>query len=147
MKKVWIKPLILVVIFIGAVITFSIFTNKSNEDLTTSMPEATLPVLYFTSDGTQINGLHGYVQKMDETAMRDSILPVGDDRMMDISIASYGYNVKKLSYEVRSMDGSRLVADGEVSDFTTDGQTLKAQIQLQNILEEDEEYVLVFLLH
>ena len=68
------------------------------------------------------------------TAMRDSILPVGDDRMMDISIASYGYNVKKLSYEVRSMDGSRLVADGEVSDFTTDGQTLKAQIQLQNIL-------------
>lgn len=147
MKKVWIKPLILVVIFIGAVITFSIFTNKSNEDLTTSMPEATLPVLYFTSDGTQINGLHGYVQKMDETAMRDSILPVGDDRMMDISIASYGYNVKKLSYEVRSMDGSRLVADGEVSDFTTDGQSLKAQIQLQNILEEDEEYVLTMILN
>ena len=54
---------------------------------------------------------------MDETAMRDSILPVGDDRMMDISIASYGYNVKKLSYEVRSMDGSRLVADGEVCDL------------------------------
>ena len=70
MKKVWIKPLILVVIFIGAVITFSIFTNKSNEDLTTSMPEATLPVLYFTSDGTQINGLHGYVQKMDDSDER-----------------------------------------------------------------------------
>lgn len=147
MKKIWIKPLILTAVFIAAVITFSIFMNQSNEDLTTSMPEASLPVLSFEEDGLTINTLHGYMSEMDETAVRDGILPVGADRKVAVGIDTYGNDVSELSYEIRSMDGERLVADGGTKDFSIDGQRASASLELQNILSENEEYVLVLTLN
>lgn len=144
MKKTWIKPVVLGVIFIGALITFSIVTNKNNKDLTTKMAEATLPVMQFYDGDIAINELHGYVQEMDTASMRDSILPVGKDRMLNLSMSTYGASIDTISYEIRSMDGERLVADGRIEDFTKSGQVLTAKVQLQNILNEDEEYTVTF---
>lgn len=147
MKRIWIKPLVLAAVFIAAVITFSIFTNQSNEDLTKEMPEASLPVLSFEENGFTVNTLHGYTGKMDETSVRDGILPVGADRKVEIAIATYGNEMDELSYEIRSMDGERLVADGSTKDFSMDGQYAKASLELQNILSENEEYVFVLTLN
>ena len=99
MKKTWIKPVVLGVIFIGALITFSIVTNKNNKDLTTKMAEATLPVMQFYDGDIAINELHGYVQEMDTASMRDSILPVGKDRMLNLSMSTYGASIDTISYE------------------------------------------------
>ena len=45
MQKGTIKAIVLPVVFVLAVIIFSFMTNQTNEDLTTEMSEATLPVL------------------------------------------------------------------------------------------------------
>ena len=53
MKKKWIKPFVLIIVFIGALFFFSMITNKSNENLTTAMADAVLPLVRFYYNGTR----------------------------------------------------------------------------------------------
>ena len=41
------RPIVLVLVFIGALILFSNFINKEDKDVTTTMKEASLPVMQF----------------------------------------------------------------------------------------------------
>ena len=50
MQKGFVKLIVLSVIFIVSVNFFSILTNQVNEDLTTEMADASLPVLSIYSD-------------------------------------------------------------------------------------------------
>lgn len=143
MKRKIIKPIVLFLVFVVAVVTSSILTNKTNEDLTTSMSAATLPVVYFYNGDTPVNELHGYTTRMSEAGMRDSITPVDTSRKLTMSVSTYGAKVQAISYEIRSLDGERLVADGQVEDFTTTNQTITITLQIQNILNKEEEYVLI----
>ena len=79
MNKKIIKPVVLVVVFFAALIIFSITTNKENADMTTTMSEATLPVMYFYNGDIKIDELHGYVKEMDGTLMRDSIITISNE--------------------------------------------------------------------
>lgn len=144
MNKKVIKPIVLVVVFFLALITFSIITNKVNEDLTTSMSEASLPVLCFYNGQTAINELHGYVGDMNIKEMRDSITPIGDDRKLALSVATYGASVDGISYEIRSLDGLRLVAEAEVSEYKSSGNIISAELTMQNIIVKNTEYMLIF---
>ncbi len=146
MRKQIMKPLVLSVLFFVAVIFFGVITNKDNKDLTTTLSEATLPVVAFYEGDTPINELHGYVNKMDSTAMRDTITPVDDQRILPMSIATYGYKIDAICYEIRSMDGSRLVAKSDVTDYKTDGNRITADLTIQNLLTKNDEYTLVLTL-
>ena len=146
MRKKIIKPITIAAAFLISLVIFSILTNRTNTDLTASMAEATLPVITLQYGDTQIEQLHAYVTEMDVTAMRDSILPLDSDRVLQMEIATYGMDVDSVSYQIRSLDGTRLVADAESADFVVDGQTISLSFQVQNILAEEEEYVLIFTL-
>ena len=97
MNKKVIKPIVLLFVFIGALFTFNIITEKANEDLTTSMSDASLPVIRFYSGETAINELHGYVKKMNIKEMRDTITPIGADRKIKLSVSAYGATVDGIS--------------------------------------------------
>lgn len=140
MKKKWVKPLVLVIVFIGALIAFSIITNQTNENLTTMMADATLPLVRFYHDGTSINELHAYVNEMDMTKMRDTITPIGSNRLLSMEIDTYGMNFNKISYEIRGIDGERLVANSEITDYAYSNNKIQAEIKVQNLLEEEAEY-------
>ncbi|MCD7709474.1 MAG: hypothetical protein LUI02_06340 [Clostridiales bacterium] len=146
MKRRIIKPIVMVLWFVAALAAFGVVLNQDNPDLTTTMEEASLPVVYFEYDGTQINELHGYVTEMDVTAMRDSITPMDNTRLLPMTIYSYGANVTALRYEIRSIDGERLVAKNDISDYEKGGGKITAQLQIQNVLEEDEEYAMLLIL-
>ncbi len=143
MKKKVIKPIVIFAVFIVALISFSVSANQTNEDLTMAMEEASLPIVYFYVNGNAINQLYGYTSEMDMVKMRDTITPVGADRMLSIGIDTYGASVNKILYEIRGMDGERLVADGEIGDYQTFGSKIKADIQIQNLLDENEEYLFI----
>lgn len=144
MSRKVIKPIVLIIVFIGALITFCITTNKGNKDMTTSMSDASLPVMYFNNSGLKINELHGYTKEMNSAQMRDSIVPIDDSRKMSITISTYGKAVDNISYKIRSVDGSRLVADDEISDFSNKDNTIQAEVSVPNVLTADEEYLIVF---
>lgn len=144
MKKVIIKVVVLLLVFIGAVTTFSMITNRGNEDLTVTMAAATLPTIHFYNGDIPMNELHGYVKQMDAVGMREDITPIGSDRLLRMCIETYGAQLEGVRYEVRSMDAKRLIAESEVVNFEEKQGKVTTQIKMQNILEAGQEYLLIF---
>ncbi len=143
MQKGTIKAIVLPVIFVLAVIIFSFMTNQTNEDLTTEMSEATLPVLTLYDGETPINELYGYTVKMDAAYMRDTITPIPEDYLLPVMIQTYHTAVDSISYEIRSLDAERLIADSDVTSYTENKGIISMQLKIQNLLETGEEYLLV----
>lgn len=146
MNKKVIKPVVLSVLFLAALIVFSVTTNQDNKDMTTTMGEAELPIVEFYQEDNCAARLHGYVSKMDIAAMRDTIIPVDHSRQLPMTVNTYGKKVDAIRYEIRSMDGERLVARSDVTDFSKDGNRISAMLEIQNILEKNEEYAFVLTL-
>lgn len=143
MQKGTIKAIVLPVVFVLAVMIFSFMTNQTNEDLTTEMSEATLPVLTLYDGNTAINELYGYTEKMDAAYMRDTITPIGEDRLLPVTVKTYQTAVDKISYEIRSLDAKRLIANADVTSYTENKGMISMELPIQNLLEENEEYLLV----
>lgn len=143
MSKGVIKALVLAGVFLLTVGVTGALTNHTNEDLTMEMEEATLPVVTLYENGTAINELHGYTSEMQAQYMRDTITPVGEDRELPISIQFHQTKVDAISYEIRSLDAKRLIADAEVTDYQESGSSISAQLTIQNLLEEGKEYLLI----
>ena len=59
------RPIVLILVFIGALFVFSMLMNKENKAQTTTMDSARLPVMQFVYDDIVLNELHGYTQEMD----------------------------------------------------------------------------------
>ena len=146
MKRKIIKLIVMTVVFISALVTFGFTLNQDKPDLTTAMAEASLPLIYFSYNDTIINELHGYVEEMDATAMRDTITPVADDRLLPISVVTYGRKIDRIRYEIRSMDSKRLVAKNDVSDYSLVRGRISGVLAIQNLLVENEEYVMIITL-
>ena len=143
MQKGTIKAIVLPVVFVLAVIIFSFMTNQTNKDLTTEMSEATLPVLTLYDGKTAINELYGYTEKMDAAYMRDTITPIGEDRLLPVTVKTYQTAVDKISYEIRSLDAQRLIANADVTSYTENKGMISMELPIQNLLEKNEEYLLV----
>lgn len=145
MKKGIIKAFVLTICFAAAVITFGYFANQNSVRLTTEMPVASYPVLSVYHGDYLVGELHGYREKMDMTTMRDSVVPMQSDRAVAVDVHTFGRQIDKISYEIRSLDGERLIADRVCEDYKTDGDMLHLDLVLENLLEESEEYQLLFL--
>lgn len=143
MQKGAVKATVLIVIFSVSMIIFGMLTNHVNEDLTTEMPEATLPVISLFSGETEINELYGYKKEMNAAYMRDTITPVDDSRRLPIQIRTYQKKIDGISYEIRSLNGERLIANADVTDYEEKTGIIKAELEIQNLLQEGEEYLLL----
>ena len=75
MKEKYIRVIVLSLIFVAALIGFSMFTNKGNADMTADMDAATLPTISFEVADKEVNLLNGHKQEMVFAAMRDTITP------------------------------------------------------------------------
>ncbi len=143
MRKNIIKTVVLLVVFWATVAVMQLMGQQNNMDLTSEMAQATLPVVSMQRDGYKINELYGYRSKMDGTAMRDSITPLREDLSLPVVVKPYQNQVEKISYEVRTLDMERLIANGSVGRLTEEKGEIAFTLRFQNILEEGMEYVLV----
>lgn len=143
MQKGVIKAGVLIAVFIVSLIIFEMLTNHVNEDLTTEMPEATLPVISLFFGETELNELYGYRQEMNAAYMRDAITPIGESRRLPIRIQTDQMQVDGISYEIRSLDGSRLIANADVPLFQEERGVIEAELEIQNLLQEGVEYLLL----
>lgn len=140
MNNKYVKPIVLTVVFLISVFVFSMLTNKVNKDSTTTMDEASLPIMYFVYDDQNINELHGYVQEMDMLSMRDGLVPVGEERRLHLEVMTYGNEVENLSYKIRSIDGERLLMEEDEADITVTQDKVDCSISLPSLFEDNQEY-------
>lgn len=144
MKKTTIRALVLGTVFLVSCIIFSITTNKVNEDMTVAMSEASIPIISFYNGDTEVNALHGYLQEMDALEMRDSIIPIDSKRKLNCSIKTYGEGIDGISYEIRSLDNERLVAEGQLNDYKVKQNKISIALDIPNALELEQEYLMIF---
>ena len=58
--------------------------------------------------------MNGHKQKMSVSAMRDTITPLNNDGALFVNLQDYGQTIKELRYEAYSLDGSVILAEGNV---------------------------------
>ena len=136
------KILILLAVFIVALFTFSKLTNHETKDLTTDLAAPTLPVVYFEDNGHPLNELHGYVEEMSVISMRDTISALPENVKLSLRIDPYDNKIKEVSFQIRSLNGDRLVQDGNVQ-VSGDKTAVTGTISVENLLEEQTEYQLI----
>lgn len=143
MKKIITRVILLLLLF--AAVAAGVFwrLNRTEETDMINMESATLPVVYMMAGGERINCLHGYAESMNAASMRDTITPLGTNRKLTIQIDTYGNAVTAVSYEIRSLDQTRLIEKTEVSDWKMKSSYMEAVLNIENLIQAGEEYTLV----
>lgn len=121
---------------------FEFFLNYEGQVKTKTMGEPTLPLVTANfMDGTQTL-FHGYVRPMDACYMRDAIVPINEDRTINIEIDPKRSEIDSVSYEVRSLNTSRKISGNELKCSRVGGK-LNTTLQIENLIEKGEEYLLI----
>ena len=146
MNRNWIRHGIITIVFIVSLLIFSVVLNQGNTDMTMEMAPASLPVASILIDDYKVNEMHGYSQRMEAATIRDSLTPIEDDREIDFQIDMYGQKLKELRFEVRSVDGERLIEDTRVTDYTKMADTVFASVSLKDLISKNVEYNFILVL-
>ena len=146
MKKAIIKGTVVLSVFIMALIVISNLMNQGNTDMTMEMAGAAYPVVFVDYNGYKLNQMHGYSQAMEVSQMRESITPLTSGRRISLEINTYGTLVKGIGFEVRSLDGGRLVENTQIEDFEQEGDLIPVTFGLKDLIDVNQEYMLVLLL-
>ena len=142
MKKKIPKIIILTAIFIVTIIAVSILLNKENGDSTVEMEKARLPLLYAKYGDEEINCMHGYTGEIDAASFRETIIPLDESVEITFVADEMFSDYESISYEIRSIDTTRLVEKDEVTDITNEAGKKCLKIKLKDLLENNTEYLL-----
>ncbi len=146
MKKAIVKIITFLAVFVVSLVVIGFFMNHGNTDMTAQMSGASLPVVAIRADGWEINRMYGYCTPMETAGMRWGITPIDGQRQVNAVIHTYGQEVAGIAYEVRNIDGSRLIENTEVEEFKASDSEIELSFRLKDLIEEGKEYNLIFLL-
>lgn len=146
MNKNWIKKIVALLVFIISLFIIDMILNRTNSEITMEMPKATLPVVSVEVGNHKINTMYGYTSKRQEAYTKDNITPISEKREISLVIDTYQADIKSVAYEVRSIDGERLIEGSEVGTLQKSSEQIKFSIQLKDLIEANQEYAFVTIL-
>ena len=146
MNRVWIKRGAAVLVFVISLFVVDFFLNRDNSEITTEMSKATLPIVSVMAEGHKINTMYGYTARREEAYTKDNITPISEDRKITIVIDTYQADIKSVAYEVRSIDGKRLIEGSDISALEKTSDSIRFSIQLKDLTEANKEYAFVTIL-
>lgn len=145
MKKAIIKGVIFLLTFVVTLLVAGRIMNHDNQNMTMELSAASFPIITLEKGDIAYNELHGYAQSMDTAYQRGTIAELGENRELVLQIHTYGTEIQGIRMEVRSRDGSRLIENTEITEFTQ-GSTIRVETSLKDLIEKDMEYSLAFVL-
>ena len=140
MKKHIIKIAVCIIVFISTLFISSSLYNQGNADMTATMEQASLPVVHITNGSLSFNTLYGYRQEMDGRLLRDTITPLETGRRLSFKIDKNNNEIKSLSFEVRSIDGARLVESTQITNYKEEADSIVATVNIKDLIEKEQEY-------
>ncbi len=146
MKKGILKSIVFAAVFVVTLFAGVRLMNQGHDNLTVEMAKASLPIVTMQLNGTAYNQLHGYTEAVDVAFLRDNVTVLGEGRDTGFFIDTYGENVTEISIEVRNRDGSRLIENTPVTEYTKAGNRINGTIALKDLIERDTEYSLAVIL-
>lgn len=146
MKKIWVRWAVFICVFIVSLFVSNFILNQGTTDMTVEMQEATFPVINVLYDNEPVNTMYGFADRFDNGTMRDSISPIGEDRSLRIMIDTCNAGVTGVAYEIRSVDGNRLIENTNVGNYQKDKDKIYANLNIRDLIEEKKEYNLCIIL-
>nr|MCR5546478.1 hypothetical protein [Lachnospiraceae bacterium] len=137
------RVLILGLVFLVSLIFYNFLLNYEKSSEVTVMDEPTLPIITMQALDTKVNELHGYKTEMNACYMRDAVVPLDESRVLPMEIDTYGMEIDGISYEIRSTDTTRKIAETEIEDFVQADDMINISPTIENLIDEGEEYLLV----
>lgn len=122
MKRLIRRVLLLLFIFAAAFGGFAVYQQYTQTTQQTdsyeTMQTADLATVWLQYLENSSNMLHGYTQKMEVSTMRGCITPLSQEHKLSIQIDhADDVDADQISYEVRGLDGTRLVENGKISGW------------------------------
>lgn len=148
-KEIVRKTLVLFLIFAAALIFYFIAaqnTMEKEETVYTSMAQPSLPVVYASMEGREVNRMYGYIQDMGNAEARSSITLLPENRALEIVIESYGNTITEIQYEIRNLTMERLVESTQLETWEQEGDSIRAVLPIQNLITKEEPYLLTLTL-
>ena len=144
MKKTIKKFIILFIIFLLALAAYFLLSQRrgKNDVTYTAIEDADLPIVYMEMFGRQMNCLYGFVEDNSAAAGRDVLTVLPADRNLSVDFHDVLSKVQGIQYEIRSLDGERLVERTVLDKWTQDGDLVSAVLPIQNLLTKEEEYTM-----
>ncbi|MCQ2523858.1 MAG: hypothetical protein MJ123_05905 [Lachnospiraceae bacterium] len=142
MKKAILKTLVAILVFTASLYISGFWLNKGNVNTTRDMEMAMYPVIYSIISGETVNEMYGYSDDMDISLFRDNITPLDENRGVSLRIAKYGRLVDSITAKIRTVDGSRLIENIEVTDYEEDDYGITFNINLKDLISQYTEYAL-----
>lgn len=133
----------LLIVFVATLIIAGKIMNKDHDNITMEMDSATFPLVTMVRGDIKYNELHGYAVRQDLKCMTDNLTLLGDNRDTGYHIDTFDSMVKKLSFEVRSTDGQRLIENGDITDYVSGIGSIDGVLSLKDLLDADTEYALI----
>ena len=146
MKKNIIKVTVAIVVFLVAVILSDLIMNQGNSNMTVEMGPATLPIVRIMHGDKLLNTMHGYTRQMEGEHFKDSIFGLEQNRNVKIQIEKFKTKVSSISFEVRSIEGERLVEDTTITTYEEDPKYIQAEFTIKDLIDVDTEYMLIVIL-
>ena len=140
--KVFILIAYCIVVFFLSIIIISNIMNRGNNDLTVKLQEPTFPILSFTYKNMEVNMLSGYTDEMDVSVFHDNVTPMAGDRKLSYKLRTYGNEISKISYELRSVDGQRLVESSSAYNYVENQDEITGDIVFKDLILENTDYAL-----
>ena len=124
-----------------------LIVNRVTSEITMDMPKATLPVVSVKIGEYKINTMYGYTSKREEAFTKDSITPISSNREITLVVDTFQADIDFVEYEVRSIDGERLIEGGEIATLQKMPDRIQFSIQLKDLTEVNKEYSFVTILN
>lgn len=146
MKKTIIRIAVCVVVFLASALIIGSIMNQGHNNMTMEMAPATLPMITMESGGVACNELHGNTVEMDVAYQKDSITLLGEGRQANFTVDTFGREITGISTEVRSIDGSRLIENSEVTGWKANGKSFSVSLTLKDLIDTNTQYSLTLIL-
>lgn len=137
------RVLSFIVTFLVALIVISAIMNSGNTDLSVEQSEPILPVVYANVEGYYVNQMHGYFSDQNANSFRENLTPLPGNRKIYIKINTFGTKIKKISYEVRSIDAKRLIEETQIYDYIDNGDNITGDFDIKDLIDKNSEYLLI----
>ena len=146
MKKTIIRIAVCVVVFLASALIIGSIMNQGHNNMTMEMAPATLPMISMESGCVACNELHGNTVEMDVAYQKDCITLLGEGRQANFTVDTFGREITGISTEVRSIDGSRLIENSEVTGWKANGKSFSVSLTLKDLIDTNTQYSLTLIL-
>lgn len=146
--KYLVKIAVLFSVFLGAILFFGSNMDEVmfqiEKDVT--MSESSLPTIATRADGAVVNRLYGYTSPLDEFSVRENIVSVEEEKVIELLIDENNTDVRKVYYEISDVVTREEIASGTILALEKEGELKRARIKLTAEMESGREYVATVIL-